>query len=190
MKKLSLILSCIAWLHGLSARDVPDATALVLIDIQEFYFDTTKSPLTGRFEASRNAAEVLVHFRESGREVIHIMHRGGGEIRGNVRPLPGETVFVKEHVSCFRETPLLQYLQDKGIDRLVIVGMMTHMCVEAAVRAAHDLGFEVVLIGDACATRDLEYEGSVIPALDVHLSTLSTLKAYARITTTSEFIGE
>ena len=165
-------------------------TALVLIDIQAFYFDTSKAPLTGRFEASEKSAAILKHFRETGQEVIHIMHKGGGDIHEYVKPLPGETVFVKEHVSCFRETPLLEYLKENEVERLVIVGMMTHMCVEAATRSADDLGFKTVLIHDACATRDLTFGDDVVEAKDVHLSTLSTLRAYAKVQSTAEFLGE
>ena len=164
-------------------------TTLVLIDIQAFYFDTTRAPLVGREEASLQAGKILEHFRETGQEVVHIKHKGGGEIHEYVSPLPDETVFVKEHVSCFRETPLLEHLQAEGIKRLVIVGMMTHMCVEAATRAGDDLGFETILIHDACATRDLSFEDENIAAQDVHLSTLSTLKAYASILSTSEYLN-
>ena len=164
-------------------------TTLVLIDIQAFYFDTTRAPLVGREEASLQAGKILEYFRKTGQEVVHIKHKGGGEIHEYVRPLPDETVFVKEHVSCFRETPLLGHLQAEGIKRLVIVGMMTHMCVEAATRAADVLGFETILIHDACATRDLTFEDEIITAQDVHLSTLSTLKAYATILTTSEYLN-
>jgi len=174
----------------LSAQDPEPVTALVLIDIQAFYFDTAKAPLAGREEASVKAGLILDHFRETGQEIVHIKHKGGGEIHENVKPLAGETVFVKEHVSCFRETPLLGYLREKGVDRLVIAGMMTHMCVEAATRAADDLGFETILIHDACATRDLTFEDEIIGAKEVHLSTLSTLKAYATILSTGEYLGE
>ena len=118
------------------------------------------------------------------------MHKGGGDIHEYVTPLTGETVFVKEHVSCFRETPLLEYLQEKEVERLVVVGMMTHMCVEAATRSADDLGFETILIHDACATRDLKYGDELIAAKDVHLSTLSTLRAYAKVVSTKDFLGE
>ncbi len=173
-----------------SSQDLSPKTALVLIDIQDFYFDTTKSPLIGRFEASEKSAEILKYFRETDQEIVHIVHKGGGDIHENVKPLSGETVFVKEHVSCFRETPLLEYLKEKGVERLVIVGMMTHMCVEAATRSADDLGFETILISDACATRDLNYGNEVVAARDVHLSTLSTLRAYAKVTSTSDFLGE
>ena len=77
-----------------------------------------------------------------------------------------------------------------GQCRLTIAGMMTHMCVEAATRTATDMGFETVLIHDACATRDLKFGDDIIAAKDVHLSTLSTLRAYARIQSTAEFLGE
>lgn len=197
MKKTKLFLLCLMGIAGcltvsepVQAQDSIPRTALILIDIQDFYFDTAKSPLVGRFEASEQAARLLEHFRATGQEVVHIMHKGGGEIHENVSPLPGETVFVKEHVNCFRETPLPGYLQEKEIKRLVIVGMMTHMCVEAAVRAADDLGFETILIADACATRDLTYGDEVIPARDVQLSTLSTLGVYAKVVSTKEFLGK
>ncbi|MFC2115546.1 cysteine hydrolase family protein [Bacteroidota bacterium] len=189
-KTILLVLACVACSGMIYSQDTLPKTALVLIDIQGFYFDTSKAPLTGRYEASLQSKLILEHFRESGQEVVHIMHKGGGEIHEYVAPLPGETVFVKEHVSCFRETPLLDYLRGKEVERIVIVGMMTHMCVEAATRASDDLGFETVLIHDACATRDLKFGDEVVAAKDVHLSTLSTLRAYAKVVSAEEFLGE
>ncbi len=189
MKQTVLLFLCCFVGTSLVLGQVSESkTTLILIDIQAFYFDTTRAPLLGREEASLQAGKMLEHFRETGQEVVHIKHKGGGEIHEYVKPLPEETVFVKEHVSCFRETPLLEHLQAEGVERLVIVGMMTHMCVEAATRAADDLGFETILIHDACATRDLKFEDEIIAAQDVHLSTLSTLKAYATIMSTGEYI--
>ena len=184
-----LFLSCLAGMSLAYGQVDEPKTTLVLIDIQAFYFDTTRAPLVGREEASLQAGKILEHFRKTGQEVIHIKHKGGGDIHEYVKPLPEEKVFIKEHVSCFRETPLLEHLHAEGIERLVIVGMMTHMCVEAATRAAVDLGFETILIHDACATRDLSYEDKIIAAQDIHLSTLSTLKAYATIMSTSEYLN-
>jgi len=183
-----LFLCCLAPIGPVLGQADEPKTALVLIDIQAFYFDTNRAPLVGREEASLQAGKILVHFRETGQEVIHIKHKGGGEIHEYVKPLPAETVFIKEHVNCFRETPLLEHLQTQGIKRLVIAGMMTHMCVEAATRAADDLGFETILIHDACATRNISFGDEIIAAKDVHISTLSTLKAYATIMSTSEYL--
>ena len=165
-------------------------TALLLIDIQEFYFDKTRSPLEGNVAASIQASKILDYFRGKGMPVIHVMHKGGGDIHENVTPLPGEKIFVKEHVSCFRETGLNEYLGTTGIHTLVIAGMMTHMCVEAAVRAAADLGYDCILVHDACATKDLEYGGQVVKANEVHLSTLNTLRSYAKIISADDFTGE
>jgi nicotinamidase-related amidase len=181
-------LCCFALIGPVPGQADEPKTALLLIDIQAFYFDTTRAPLVGREEASLQAGKVLEHFRETGQEVVHIKHKGGGKIHEYVKPLPDETVFVKQHVNCFRETPLLGHLQAEGIERLVLAGMMTHMCVEAAARAADDLGFETILIHDACATRDISFEDRIIAAQDVHLSTLSTLQAYVTIMSTSEYL--
>jgi nicotinamidase-related amidase len=62
------------------------------------------------------------------------------------------------------------------------------MCVEAATRAASDLGYKCILIHDACATRDLKYGDKIIKAEDVHLSTLSTLKNYSTILSSEEYL--
>ena len=57
------------------------------------------------------------------------------------------------------------------------------MCVEAATRAASDLGYKCTVIEDACTTRDLKYGDNIVLAKDVHYSTLSTLRSYAKIMT-------
>ena len=193
MRKTILLFLCLILTNGfLAAQEqtpgTASKTALVLIDIQDFYFDTTKAPLTGRFDATENAKAILDNCRKRGDEVVHVKHKGGGEIHELVSPLSGEMVIVKENVSCFRDTPLLEYLREKEVEQLVIVGMMTHMCVEAATRAADDLGFKTILIHDACATRDLKFGDEIVKAKDVHLSTLSTLRAYADVLSTEEFL--
>ena len=55
-------------------------------------------------------------------------------------------------------------------------GMMTHMCVDTTVRAAKDLGYLVTLISDACATKDLEWNGLKLSASfinDVYMASLN-----------------
>ena len=69
--------------------------------------------------------------------------------------------------------------------------MMTHMCIEAATRAAHDLGFKCTVISDACATKALDFEGKTISAEDVHYATLRTLSgSYAKVETTETFLTQ
>ncbi len=66
---------------------------------------------------------------------------------------------------------------------------MTHMCVDATTRAAKDLGFSIDLIGDACATRDLEINGEIVKASEVQKSFLSALNYfYSNVVQTNDFI--
>jgi len=157
-------------------------TALLLIDIQEFYFPGGSLPLENPEVASEKAALVLGMFRSSGLPVIHIRHAGGSPIHANVAPLPGEKVITKSEANSFNGTELLGYLKSLKIKRLVLCGMQTHMCLEAATRAAYDYGFKCIVVADACATRNLSWGGRTVPAADVHASTLASLdRFYAKV---------
>ena len=167
-------------------------TALLIVDIQNFYFPGEGRPgLVNVVPASLNAKEVLQIFRNNGQLVVHVRHKStkGFEIHKNVEPLPNEKVITKEEVNSFLGTDLLQYLKDNDINRLVIIGMQTHMCLEAAVRAAHDYGFECIVVQDACATKDLKFGDKTVKAEDVHASTLATFIAggYAEVIDLNEF---
>lgn len=190
MKKLIIILSM---MMSTVLQAQPDSfkTALLLIDIQNFYFAGGASELVDPVPASMNAQKLLLHFRKANQLVIHIKHGEGAdaEIHANVLPLPGEKIIVKNEVNSFLNTDLLDFLKKNGIGKLVICGMQTHMCVEAATRAASDYGFECVLIQDACATKNLTFGEKMVKAEDVHFSTLATLKAYARIMNTNEYLA-
>lgn len=192
---ISLILfSSICQLHiNAQSNDANINSALLIIDIQEFYFPgQDRKGLVNAEEASLIAQKVLETFRINKQLVVHIKHKSdyGFEIHPNVMPLNNEKVITKEEVSCFSGTDLLQYLKTKNINRLFIIGMQTHMCLEAAVRAAHDLGFDCIVIEDACATRDLNYNSTIIKAKDVHMSTLATLQGggYAEVINSNDFL--
>jgi nicotinamidase-related amidase len=167
-------------------------TALLIIDIQDFYFPGGKVPLVEPEAAAANAGKVLAAFRAESKPVVHVRHdfEPGGGIHTSVAPIEGERVFTKNEVSCFNGTKVLGHLKELGVENLVIVGMQTHMCLEAATRAAYDLGFEATVIGDACATRDLKYGERTVPAADVHASTLATLdRTYAKVVDTKTFLA-
>lgn len=167
-------------------------TALLIIDIQDFYFPGGRSELVAPEKAALNAAKLLDKFRKEHKLIIHVRHNSepGGKINEIVKPLPDEKIFSKNAVNCFVGTDLLNYLKSNSIDSLVICGMQTHMCVEAAIRAASDYGFKCILVHDACATKDLQYGDRIIKSEDVHYSTLATLKNYAKVESTEEFLKE
>lgn len=113
----------------------------------------------------------------------------GAEIHETVLPLETETVIIKNFPNSFLETGLESKLRENGVTKIVVVGMMTHMCIDATVRAAVDLGFEAVLIEDACATRDLSYGNKTVPAEQVHYAFVSALNGmYANVTSTDAFL--
>jgi nicotinamidase-related amidase len=166
--------------------------ALLIIDIQDFYFPGGAMPLVGPEAASVNAARILEKFRTEGRLVVHVGHNAKDKMGFHeaVAPISGEKIFYKDEVSAFNGTDLLSYLKEQKVQRLVIVGMQTHMCVEAAVRAAYDLGFECVLVGDACATRNLKYKDREVSAECVQDATLSALdRTYATVVDTETFLA-
>ena len=174
-------------------------TALLLIDIQNDYFEEGKNPLTGSLEASLNAKELLTYFRENEWPVVHIQHVAnreaatffvpgteGAEIHDNVKPLVGEKIFVKHYPNSFRETGLNDYLTANGINDLILCGMMTHMCVDATVRAAKDLGYDCTVIKDACATKSLQIKNRTVGAEEVQTAFWAALSYYYSIVLSTE----
>lgn len=177
--------------------------ALIIIDIQNDYFENGALELVNPIEASLNAGKVLEHFRATNLPVAHIQHLSadpeafpvfvegtpGVETHENVKPLPGEKVFQKYYPNSFRETGLLEYLKENDVTEVVITGMMTHMCVDATTRAAFDFGYKCTVIGDSCASKDLEINGKTVAADDVHHAFLAALAFfYAEIKSTEEFL--
>jgi nicotinamidase-related amidase len=177
-------------------------TALILIDIQNDYFENGRMPLVEAEKASLNARLILDNFRSGGFPVIYIQHLATGqkatfflpltegtEIHENVKPLTDEKLIIKHFPNSFRETELLEYLKSKNITDLVVCGMMTHMCVDATVRAAKDDGFNCTVISDACATRDLEINGEAVKAAEVQKSFLAAFNGfYATVKTTRQYL--
>jgi len=200
---ITVALFCFA---GISvAEDSPaEPMALIIVDIQEFYFEGGFMPLEGGVEAAQSAQLVLEHFRANGWPVVHVQHLPDGtdtpgqdvqpaafRIRKEVEPKNGEVVIGKHFPNSFRDTSLQDELQKLGTNQLVIVGMQTHMCLEAATRAAADLGYQVTVVKDACATRALEYGGETVPAAQVHASTLASLNgSYAKVVSSEDFLKD
>ncbi|SDC15380.1 cysteine hydrolase family protein [Williamwhitmania taraxaci] len=191
-KKLTLLIAAILLsLVGFS-QEKPKTEVLLLIDIQDFYFPGGKSALVQPIPAAKNAELILEKFRKANKPVIHIKHKveSGGNIYYLVKPVEDERVITKTDVSSFKGTDLERLLIELNAGKIVICGMQTHMCVEAAVRTAADKGYEVFLVEDACATKDLVYNGIKIKAKQVQASTLATLKNYATIVTTKKYLDQ
>lgn len=177
--------------------------AVIVIDLQNEYLPTGKLPLTGIEVAAANAAKVIAEARFKNQPVIHIQHvfannempvfvpgSDGINIQACVTPVPDEPVVVKNYVNSFLNTELKRLLDERGVTSLVVVGAMSHMCVDAAVRAAADFGYEVTVLHDACATLDLEFNGVTVKAEQVHATMMASLAfAYAAVKSTQEYLS-
>lgn len=177
-------------------------TALIMIDLQNDYFPKGRMELVAAEEAAGKAKLLLEYARKHEVVVVFLQHIAmqpgatfflsgtrGIEIHDSLQPMETEKVFRKHFPNSFRETGLEAYLQDLGITQLVLCGMMTHMCVDATVRAAFDKGYSCILSHDACATTALQFQGESIAASHVHGSFMAALGAiYAQVATAEECI--
>ncbi|HEX3106732.1 MAG TPA: isochorismatase family cysteine hydrolase [Terriglobales bacterium] len=105
----------------------------------------------------------------------------GGEIRSEFAPQPGEIV-VHEHwcSSGFANTDLDMQLKKQGVHKLVVIGLIAHTCVEATVRYAAELGYDVTVVKDATA----DYSDDLMhAAFDINLPNYANA-----IVTTDEFL--
>lgn len=171
-----------------SELDISDA-CLILVDYQKEYL-TGSLVLTGASTALDEASATLALFRSAGAPVFHVVHHGrpggalfdpGGDlvnIPDDLAPLPGEDIVIKSLPNSFAGTKLEEMVRATGRRQVVVIGFMTHMCVESTVRAASELGFNVMVIANACATRDLPDPigaDTRISATDLHLGALAAL---------------
>jgi len=177
--------------------------ALIVVDIQNDYFAAGKWPLVGAEAAAEKAAQVIKAFRDAGDLVVHIRHEAtdkdapffvagseGAQIHASVANRGDEPVIVKHHINSFRDTELKAVLDQHGIDKLIIVGSMSHMCTHGIARAAVDLGYDTTVIHDACATLDLEFNGVKVPAAHVHAAFMAALAfGYTPLLSTADFLA-
>ena len=99
----------------------------------------------------------------------------GGEIRNEFAPRPGDIV-AQEHwcSSGFANTDLDLLLKKHGIHQLIVIGLIAHTCVEATVRYAAELGYEVTMVKDATADYS---DNEMHAALEVNLPNYASAMA-------------
>lgn len=180
-------------------------TALILIDIQEEYF-TPESPLflPNSMTAAHQASHLLTWARQQSVSVIHIQHIAAHpdspvftpkstrvQLHHTVAPLEHEQIIQKQKPSSFFGTNLQTQLEKQAIESVIIVGFMSHMCVSTTARDAAQLGYHVIVVEDACTSRDLvnSVTGEVIPYTQVHHTALAEISdAFAYVTQVEKII--
>ena len=102
----------------------------------------------------------------------------GGEIRAEFEPKPGDIIAAEHWCSSgFANTDLDLQLKKHGVHQLIVIGLIAHTCIEATVRYAAELGYEVTVVKDATADYSDE---EMHAALDVNIPNYAS----AMVTTT------
>jgi len=179
-------------------------TALILVDIQNDYFPGGSGENEGALAATANARSILDAFRSKGLPIFHVWHENtragesfftkgtkGIEIHEMVAPAAGESTIRKLTPNSFVGTDLGARLESAGIEKVVIAGMMSYMCINSTTRAAKELGYECAVASDACATIALEFGGVKVPAAMVHAASMAGLNGiFAKVAPTAEILGD
>lgn len=144
----------------MATQDIPATpTALVVLDTQNAMVDIAHDS-----ERVLDAiAGLLSEARRSGAEVVFVQHdhddygpmtpgHEGWRLHASVRPRDGETVVHKRGADCFDNPSLDARLRERGVRGLVLAGMATEHCIEAASRTAQDRGYTLTLASDGHTT--------------------------------------
>lgn len=175
---------------------------LLIIDVQNDYFEGGKMELQNFKEALDNIIKLKELFKQQKLPIFYIQHikknssadffkegTRGAEIHSRLLPIgSNEYIIQKEFPNSFLSTMLQDKLEEESVEQLVICGMMTHMCVDSSTRKAKELNFSPILIYDGCATKDLLILGNTISAKNVHLSFVSALTNFAEVKSTREYL--
>ena len=139
---------------------------LLVVDVQE---GITDDRLYAFSEFKTNIKRLIDEARKSGVEVVYVRHDDGVgsgfskgdaafEISSEVTPLEGEKIFDKSvNSSLHKSTGLLEYLNRKQVQTLIITGLQTDYCIDATVKSAFEHGFKVIVPKGCNSTRANAY---------------------------------
>lgn len=180
----------------------PAKTALLVIDVQNEYFDG-KAPIPDGDAALENIRAAIDAAEHAGMHVVYVQHevlqrergvflRGthGFELHPRLEPRSQDPLIVKHYPGAFTQTDLDEVVRANGITQIAISGYMTHMCCDTTAREGFQRNLKVLFLDDATATRDVEHPtlGKVGHA-DLHRATLLTQASmFAEVLPTSGFV--
>jgi nicotinamidase-related amidase len=179
-----------------------DRTVLLPIDMQQA-FDSAPWPRRWNRQVDANGLALLSAWRSAERPIIHVRHDSvqpgstlapgspGNAFRAGFGPLDGEELLTKNVNSAFIGTDLSFRLKQLGAKHVVTFGISTDMCVSTTVRTGANLGWDMILVPDACDCFDLpDGTGGTIPAEEIQRAHVATLAfEFCRMMTTAELAG-
>jgi nicotinamidase-related amidase len=180
------------------------AAALLVIDAQEAFRLGPRWERRNNREFERNTARLITAFRKAKLPIAWFLHIDGDrgfeersphfKVMPEVAPHPWETTFVKWTRSCFTSTPLVPWLIERGVRRVVISGIQMEQCCETTARMAADLGFSADFVTEATLTfpiTHLDRPGEELGVDAIRERTEYALRGrFARIATVDTIVGE
>lgn len=160
---------------------------LLPIDMQQA-FDSPPWPRRWNNQVDANGQALLADWRSAGRPIIHVRHDSvqsgstlapgnpGNAFRPGFEPLTGEPLVSKSVNSAFIGTDLDLRLRRLGASSVIVFGISTDMCVSTTIRTGANMGWDMVLVPDACDCFDLpDANGGTIAAEEVQRAHVATL---------------
>ncbi|HWM01725.1 MAG TPA: cysteine hydrolase [Actinophytocola sp.] len=151
-----------------------------------------------------NAARLAAAARSAGARVVHVHHQrsvgadSGADSKQNaplwrnmaeadamgtewsaaphegIEPDPTDIVLYKQRVNAFFGTPLDIKLRGLGVEKVLVSGALTNLSVESTIRYGADLGYQMVLVQDACSSFDAEWHRAAVEFAVTHLGEVAT----------------
>ena len=140
-------------------------TALLVVDVQEAL--VSENPYNREFTI-KNIENLINSCRNNNMEVIYVQHDGGKgdeleagtsgwQIYNQISPKNGEKIVAKNFNSSFKNTELKDYLNEKNIDTIILVGMQTEYCIDTTCKVAFEHGFRLIIPEGTNTTFDNDY---------------------------------
>lgn len=182
---------------------MPVDTVLIPIDVQRA-FDDASWGRRNNPQMEQHGLRLLTAWRSAGLPIVHVKHnsteprstlrpgQAGNDFKPGFAPHAGEALIEKAVNAAFIGTTLEADLRARGIGHIVLFGLTTDMCVSTTARVGANLGFAVMVAGDACATFDQRApDGEPVSAELLHRAHLTTLNTeFARVRNCDEIIAE
>jgi len=176
---------------------------LLPIDMQQG-FDAPGTPRRWNRAVDANGLALLGAWRAAGRPIVHVRHDSvepgsvfapgtpGNRHRPGFQPQPGEPLVTKSVNSAFIGTDLDLRLRRLGAKHVVAFGMVTDMCVSTTIRTGANMGWDMILVPDACDCFDLpDGKGGTVRAEDLQAAHVATLGyEFCRLMSVAELTEE